>query len=145
MFSSLVDPRLLVLLVADVILGLAVMMLVLLYYNTPDLIVWHKLRKQIDPFHSLSRRRKFKVAFCYLLGLVFGVNTAERWAHPFHDPLWRIRYWWQRLWVRKDEFHSSLNMDVVAMHNMTEAERTTYQWDLIRRRNIAHERDLASH
>lgn len=50
--------------------------------------------------------------------------------------------WWNRLWIRKDEFHRSLIMDDVLMSKMNEIERDKYRVDLIRRRNIAHKRDL---
>jgi len=49
---------------------------------------------------------------------------------------------WHRLWVRKDEFHSSLSMDPAAMFGMEEREVKKYFKDLIRRRDIAHQRDL---
>ncbi len=49
---------------------------------------------------------------------------------------------WYRLWVRKDEFHPSLDTDAFAMCAMTGDEKTAYLNDLARRRNIAHRRDL---
>lgn len=49
---------------------------------------------------------------------------------------------WSKLWVRKDEFHSSLNLDVESMLYMNEKEREKYTIDLIKRRNIAHKRGL---
>lgn len=108
-----------------------------------DLAGWHRLRKEAFPFRSLkTRRRKAKIALCYLIAFCFGFGTANRWSSPLHDPFWRIRHWWQRLWIRKDEFHPSLNMDVGVMYNMTENEKTEYLNDLVRRRNIAHERDI---
>jgi hypothetical protein len=54
----------------------------------------------------------------------------------------RLKLWWDRLWVRKDEFHSSLDFNITAMLGMTISEREEYIKDLIRRRSIAHERDL---
>ena len=50
---------------------------------------------------------------------------------------------WHRLWIRKDEFHRSLDMDGAAMLEMNEQERSKYLADLARRREIAHQRDLA--
>jgi len=51
----------------------------------------------------------------------------------------RIKWWWHRLWIRKDEFHSSLEMD-------TEIALTVgvdkYLKDLVYRRDLAHRRDL---
>lgn len=54
----------------------------------------------------------------------------------------RLLLWWYRLWVRRDEAHSSLSMDVDAMREMSKEESVWYVQDLVRRRNIAHERDL---
>jgi len=53
----------------------------------------------------------------------------------------RIKLFWDRLWIRKDEFHKSLNMDVMAMLDMNEKEQEEYLADLVKRRNIAHDRD----
>lgn len=65
-----------------------------------------------------------------------------------------IRLRWHRLWVREDEFHTSLNMDTATMiHLDGEANQLTrlllgfassreYSRDLAWRRDIAHERDL---
>lgn len=54
-----------------------------------------------------------------------------------------ILLWWHRLYIRKDEFHRSLDMDGAAMLEMNEQERKKYLEDLVRRREIAHQRDLA--
>jgi hypothetical protein len=54
----------------------------------------------------------------------------------------RIKLWWDRLWIRKDEFHSSLDMNMEAMLEMTDKQREEYLNDLAKRRHIAHERDL---
>ncbi len=51
--------------------------------------------------------------------------------------------WWNRAWIRKDEFDQSLNMDARVLVDMSEEDRKKYISDLVRRRNIAHERDLA--
>ena len=51
--------------------------------------------------------------------------------------------WWNRFWIRKDEFHKSLDMDGRAMAGMSEKRRKKYTEDLMWRREIAHERDLA--
>jgi len=47
---------------------------------------------------------------------------------------------WDSLWVRQDEFHSSLDMNVWAMLDMNKEEIKTYNEDLIKRRNVAHKR-----
>jgi hypothetical protein len=54
----------------------------------------------------------------------------------------KIRLFWNGLWIRKDEFHSSLDMDGEAMMHMNGKQRDRYMKDLVRRRNIAHERDM---
>jgi len=52
-----------------------------------------------------------------------------------------ILLWWYRLWIRKDEFHRSLDMDSAAMLEMDDGEKGTYLADLVRRREIAHRRE----
>ena len=47
-----------------------------------------------------------------------------------------------RLWIRENEFHSSLDMDFEAMLGMNKKQRDAYLVDLVKRRQIAHERDL---
>lgn len=57
---------------------------------------------------------------------------------------YRPRLLWRQGWLRSDEFHSSLDMDIGAMLRMNQADRGRYLHALARRRNAAHERDLAS-
>jgi hypothetical protein len=52
-----------------------------------------------------------------------------------------LRLWWNRLWVREDEFHTSLDLDYTAMANMTLEDQSAHQADVIRRREIAHQRE----
>ena len=54
----------------------------------------------------------------------------------------RPRLLWNMAWVRRDEFHRSLNMDLFAMLDMNKKDRSAYIMDLVRRREIAHNRDL---
>jgi len=54
----------------------------------------------------------------------------------------RPRMFWNKLWVRKDEFHKSLEMDASAMMTMSREDVQKHMDDLVRRRNIAHQRDL---
>ncbi len=49
---------------------------------------------------------------------------------------------WYRLWIRKDEFHRSLSIDPFAMRGMDEHQKSKYITDLLKRRNIAHQRDM---
>lgn len=53
-----------------------------------------------------------------------------------------ILTWWYRLWIRKNEFHRSLDIDGLAMSEMNREESKTYIADLVRRRNIAHQKGL---
>ena len=53
-----------------------------------------------------------------------------------------IKLFWNKLWVRKNEFHSSLDIDGDAIVDMDHKEFDEYMNDLVRRRNIAHERDI---
>ncbi|MFW6002491.1 MAG: hypothetical protein ACOCQD_04045 [archaeon] len=53
----------------------------------------------------------------------------------------RPRLFWHRLYIRKNEFHKSLNTDP-AIFDMNTKDRNNYIIDLIRRRDIAHNRDL---
>lgn len=54
-----------------------------------------------------------------------------------------LRLWWCRLWIRRDELHSSLDIDPEAMIEMDEQEKKQYLADLTERREEAHRRDLA--
>lgn len=54
-----------------------------------------------------------------------------------------ILLWWHRLYIRKDEFHRSLDIDGAAMLEMNKQEKKNYLADIVRRREIAHRRDLA--
>ncbi|MEA1936606.1 MAG: hypothetical protein U9N04_00660 [Patescibacteria group bacterium] len=52
-----------------------------------------------------------------------------------------ILLFWHRLYIRKDEFHPSLDIDMSAMLEMNEKEKEEYLTDLVRRRKVAHRRD----
>jgi hypothetical protein len=54
----------------------------------------------------------------------------------------RLKLWWDRLWVRKNEFHKSLSLDEDLLEHMCECEQRRYSADLSRRRMIAHNRTL---
>ena len=56
----------------------------------------------------------------------------------------RPRMAWNKAWIRRDEFHASLDLDGAAMLDMNATDRKRYMADLMRRRNEAHERDIAS-
>jgi len=54
----------------------------------------------------------------------------------------RIRLFWYRLWIRKDEFHISLDIDIEAMLTMNEEQKDDYLKDLARRRSLAHQKNF---
>jgi len=70
-------------------------------------------------------------------------KLKRRWRNPWCR-LWhvKVKLRWNRLWIRKDEFHPSLNSDFRIMLGMTKEEREAYQLDLVKRRDIAHRRDI---
>lgn len=53
----------------------------------------------------------------------------------------RPKLLWDRLWLRQDEFHSSLNLNATALLDMSREDRKKYVMDLVKRRNRAHQRD----
>lgn len=53
-----------------------------------------------------------------------------------------IRQWWSKLWIRKDEFHPSLEINADYMAKLNPEQLAEYESNLIHRRNIAHKRDL---
>lgn len=55
---------------------------------------------------------------------------------------YRPRMMWNSLYIRKDEFHYSLNMDIDAIMHMNDVERKAYMKNLCKRRDIAHNRDM---
>ena len=69
--------------------------------------------------------------------LIDGVKYIKRF-------IWNrgVKLLWFKLWIRKDEFHSSLKTDLKAMLGMNEKQREKYLSNLTKRRNIAHYRDL---
>lgn len=54
----------------------------------------------------------------------------------------KFRLLWHRLWLRKDEFHNSLELDSISFPWLTKSAQQWYINDLVKRRNAAHERDL---
>ena len=87
----------------------------------------------------------------YLLHFIHNIITRLVWRiEDVAGRVWyqlkllpyRPRIWWDTLWIRKDEFHRSLNMNISAMQRMNNADQKKYVADLARRREIAHERDL---
>lgn len=54
----------------------------------------------------------------------------------------RLKLWWYQLWIRENEFHRSLNIDIEAVLVMNDHEKDNYMFDLVRRREIAHNREI---
>lgn len=55
---------------------------------------------------------------------------------------YKIKLFWNRLWIRKNEFRKSLEFDIEVFELMDKKEKELYILDLIRRRNIAHNIDI---
>ncbi len=55
-----------------------------------------------------------------------------------------LRVWWARLWIRKEEFHASLDFDSQYACSLSREQIEAYRRDLARRRYVAHERTLDS-
>lgn len=53
-----------------------------------------------------------------------------------------LKLWWNKLWIRKDEFHPSLDLDFRAMLVMNKKQLDKYYADITRRRKIAHDREF---
>jgi len=55
-----------------------------------------------------------------------------------------IKRWWNRLWIRKDEFHPSLRIDTdyLLKVGIKSEKGKAYMSDLVKRRDIAHQRDI---
>ena len=56
----------------------------------------------------------------------------------------RFRVLWSGLWIRGDEFHPSLDIQVDHVRRLSYEEVEKYWRDLNNRRQIAHKRDLAT-
>ena len=69
------------------------------------------------------------------------LKNFDTWLCVFL-PILSLRLWWCRLWVRKNEFHASLDTDIKILTSFKgdNKKKEDYIKDLVRRRNIAHER-----
>ncbi len=87
----------------------------------------------------MTGRQKFKHGLYMFLFDLRGLPGKIR------RKIWnkRIKLWWNKLFIRTNEFHSSLSMDPLALMEMTEKERDIYLADLGERRRLAHNRDIA--
>ena len=70
-------------------------------------------------------------------------ETKQRFIHVIKY-MWfvEIKNKWNKLYIRKDEFHNSLDLDIEVMKCMNKEERDKYIIGLIKRRNIAHEHEI---
>ena len=66
------------------------------------------------------------------------------WIGQKRRSVWNrgILLWWNRFWIRINEFDRSLDIDIDAVREMTPEQHQTYMNDLCKRRKEAHERDL---
>ena len=55
---------------------------------------------------------------------------------------YRLKLWWHRLWIRRNEFHRTLNIDTSFRWVMCDCEWDAYCADVTYRRGVAHERHL---
>jgi hypothetical protein len=85
----------------------------------------------------MNRRKK---VLLYLLDLLLDIKSVPG---KIKRIVWNkgILLKWNRLWIRKNELDSSLDMDIEVMREMDEEEERRYLDDLVRRRSIAHEQD----
>ena len=83
----------------------------------------------------------YKKGGIMLESLFFGIRS---FFAKIKRRIWckHILVWWCRLWIRKDEFHWTLSTDGDAMMEMNPQELKKYHEDLVRRREIAHNRDM---
>ena len=81
---------------------------------------------------NLKRLSHFLFVTCFKI---------KSWAKKSQYYLWNesIKPWWKRLWIRKDEFHSSLDTDYLP--GISQEEEDNYSKDVFRRRHLSHERD----
>ena len=119
--------------------------------------IWFVFKPTLDPEFAELKRDIVKI---------WKLRARTSWFNFKHNLHWglfelywdiknlpgkiRRRLWnkhilltWHRLWIRQDEFHSSLDLDPLALMEMDETEREKYIADLIRRRMLAHNREVA--
>lgn len=63
---------------------------------------------------------------------------GQLWLYSIFYP----SLFWKKLWIRKDEFHSSLDLDDEALYHMNKEQQKQYLENLANRRWIAHLRDM---
>lgn len=68
-------------------------------------------------------------------------DSLDRWLCRSLPGAFQVR--WAKLWIRRDEFHPSLDPHADYYMNLNQEKRDAYWNDLARRRETAHKRDLA--
>jgi len=73
-----------------------------------------------------------------LLFVVFPLEFEEKkqWIGMFIRS--RLRLFWAKLWIRKDEFHWTLDTDYEYLETSNPKKHVAYFADIVCRRNIAH-------
>ena len=87
---------------------------------------------------------KLFFAFRHLLLVLWFVFALDSWPGKVKKLVWNrgVKLQWNRLWVREDEFHDSLDMDACVLLDMSPKQRDEYINDLVKRRQTAHENDI---
>ena len=82
----------------------------------------------------MTLKRKIQIAY----------HETKQWILYIVRRMWLVGVVlkWNKLWVRKNEFDKTLDMDGEMLIHMNEKEREKYMMDLVKRRNIAHERGM---
>ena len=91
-------------------------------------------------FNKLDMTLKTKIQIAY--------HETKQWILYIVRRMWLVgvvHKWnkvWIKVWIRKNEFDKTLDMDSEMMMHMKKDEREKYMVDLVKRRNSAHERGL---
>jgi hypothetical protein len=88
--------------------------------------------------HLLTKKALFKKEYIKAFFLY-----SKLYFYPLTELLKKIkdRFWFKYI-LKNDEFNKKLDFDTDAYSKMTDAEKTTYSMELIRKRNLAHNLDL---
>lgn len=99
---------------------------------------------KVDSSYNYSRMRKvdMKILKTIKMHMLYVCERVDRkLCLSLPGP---IRFWWSKLWIRKDEFHPSLNSHAEYATTLSSKKRDAYWHNLMVRRSIAHERDLTT-
>lgn len=71
------------------------------------------------------------------------VNQAlNRITYQLSILKYRPKLWWNRLWIRRDEFHPTLDMNHDILVALNKEDRVSYIKDIVRRNRLVHQRDI---